>query len=84
MIGLIAFFCSTVYLVAITQKLKIDNEALEREETHYLFLLDDKQKRLTNYTLTSIELNNICDKFPSSRKEKANNEKLQELLNELN
>ena len=84
MIGIIAFFCSTVYLAAINQKLKEDNKSLKREESHFIYLLDDKQKRLTNYTLTAIELNNICDKFQSSRKEKANNEKLQELLNELN
>jgi len=46
--------------------------------------LAEKQKRLRNYSLTAIELNNICDKFTSSRKEKAKNKKLQELLNELN
>jgi len=57
--------------------LKDDYEAIE---IHLL----EKQERLRNYTLVSIELNNICDKFPSSRKEKAKNEKLQKLLNELN
>ena len=84
MIGLIAFFCSTVYLAAINTKIKSENKALERENISVFSTLDDKQKRLTNYVLTSIELNNICDKFSSSRKEKAKNEKLQELLNELN
>lgn len=57
--------------------LKQDYEALEEK-------LLEKQERLRNYSLTALELNNICDKFPSTRKEKAKNKKLQELLNELN
>ena len=79
-----AFFCSTVYLAAINTKLKSEIKELEREESQLIHNLDEKQEKLKNYTLVSIELNNICDKFSSSRKEKAKNDKLQELLNELN
>ena len=78
------FICSTIYLSISNYLLKSqykylrnDFKVLERE-------LDQKQKRLRNYSLTAIELNNICDQFQSSRKEKAKNKKLQELLNELN
>ena len=78
------FICSTIYLSVSNYLLKSqykylrnDFEMLERE-------LDQKQNRLRNYSLTALELNNICDKFQSSRKEKAKNKKLQELLNELN
>ena len=78
------FICSTIYLSVSNYLLKSqykylrnDFEMLERE-------LDQKQNRLRNYSLTALELNNICDKFQSSRKEKSKNKKLQELLNELN
>ena len=83
-IGMVAFICSTLFLAGENQKLKQIKEELTREEAHFIYLLNEKQKRLTNYTLTAIELNNICDKFPSSKREKANNDKLQELLSELN
>ena len=78
------FICSTVYM-------SISNYLLK---SHYKYLLNDfksleeelhqKQKRLRNYSLTALELNNICDKFQSSKREKAKSKKLQELLNELN
>jgi hypothetical protein len=80
----IAFAISTTYLLATNHVLrykKIYND-IEMEELR--IDLADKQERLTNYTLTSIELNNICDQFQSSRKAKSENKKLQELLNELN
>ena len=83
-IGMVAFICSTLYLAGSNQKLKEKNKILEREETNYIYQLDQKQKRLTNYVLTSIELNDICNKFPSAKRDKAKNKKLQELLNELN
>ena len=54
-----------------------DYEALEER-------LIEKQERLRNYTLVSIELNNICDKYTSTRKYKAQNKKLQELFDKLN
>ena len=57
--------------------LKSDYEALEER-------LIEKQERLRNYTLVSIELNNICDKYTSTRKYKAQNKKLQELFDKLN
>ena len=57
--------------------LKSDYEALEEK-------LIEKQERLRNYTLVSIELNNICDKYTSTRKFKAQNKKLQELFDKLN
>ena len=57
--------------------LKSDYEALEER-------LIEKQERLRNYTLVSIELNNICDKYTSTRKFKAQNKKLQELFDKLN
>ena len=80
----ITFLISTVFLTIknhlVSQQynyLKSDYEALEER-------LIEKQERLRNYTLVSIELNNICDKYTSTRKYKAQNKKLQELLNELN
>ena len=57
--------------------LKSDYEALEER-------LIENQERLRNYTLVSIELNNICDKYTSTRKFKAQNKKLQELFDKLN
>lgn len=84
LITAVTFICSTVYLCISTYLLK----------SHYKHLLNDyksleeelhqKQKRLRNYSLTALELNNICDKFPLSRKAKAKSKKIQDLLNELN
>jgi hypothetical protein len=80
----IAFVISTTYLLAVTHvsKYRSTHDKLELEEMKIKF--NEQQKRLTNYTLTSIELNNICNQFQSSKKAKAKNKKLQDLLNELN
>lgn len=80
----IVFLCSTVYLLVANHLLRyhrlhhqLEIDALKQE-------MNEKQRRLTNYTLTSIELNNVCDQFQSSRNAKAENKKLQDLLNEIN
>ena len=85
------YLITTVVFVFSTGWLMINNHLLSSDKMHDLLEIDalkqelaEKQERLKNYSLTALELNNICDKFKSSRKEKANNEKLQELLNELN
>ena len=85
------YLITTIVFAISTSILMVKNYLIDQQ---YNYLKNDyeslqerllyKQERLRNYTLTAIELNNICDKFPSSRKEKAKNEKLQELLNELN
>ena len=85
------YLITTVVFAFSTGWLMISNHLLSADKMHDLLEIDalkqelaEKQDRLRNYSLTALELNNICDKFPSSRKEKAKNEKLQELLNELN
>ena len=85
------YLITTIVFLFSTAWLMINNHLLNADKIHDLLEIDalkqqlaEKQERLRNYSLTALELNNICDKFPSSRKEKANNEKLQELLNELN
>lgn len=85
------YLITTIVFAISTGWLMINNHLLGSDKVHDLMEIEnlkielaEKQKRLKNYTLTAIELNNICDKFPSSRKEKSKNEKLQQLLNELN
>jgi len=43
-----------------------------------------QSERLLNYTLMSLELNNECDKFQSSRNSKAKNKTISELIDKLN
>lgn len=85
------YLITTIVFAFSTGWLMISNHLLSADKVHDLLEIDalkqelaEKQDRLRNYSLTALELNNICDKFPSSRKEKAKNEKLQELLTELN
>ncbi len=85
------YLITTVVFAFSQGWLMIKNHLLSADKMHDLLEIDalkqelaEKQDRLRNYSLTALELNNICDKFQSSRKEKAKNEKLQELLNELN
>ena len=85
------YLITTIVFAFSTGWLMISNHLLSADKMHDLLEIDalkqelaEKQDRLRNYSLTALELNNICDKFPSSRKEKAKNEKLQELLTELN
>ena len=85
------YLITTIVFVFSTGWLMINNHLLSSDKMHDLLEIDalkqelaEKQERLKNYSLTALELNNICDKFKSSRKEKAKNDKLQELLNELN
>lgn len=85
------YLIMTIVFAFSTGWLMINNHLLNADKVHDLLEIDalkqelaEKQDRLRNYSLTALELNNICDKFPSSRKEKAKNEKLQKLLTELN
>jgi len=85
------YLITTVVFVFSTGWLMINNHLLSSDKMHDLLEIDalkqelaEKQERLKNYSLTALELNNICDKFPSSRKYKAQNKKLQELFDKLN
>ena len=83
-ISICILFCTTMYFAKhyFTERDELKKVLIEYENS----LLDQKemQKDLKNYTLISIELNNICEKFRSSREEKAKNKELQELLNKIN
>ena len=80
----ITLLCSTVLLAMKNYLIEERYEFLKNDYSMLEHHFKENQKKLTNYTLTSIELNNICDQFPRSKKAKAKNEKLQTLLNELN
>ena len=83
-IGTFLFFLTTMFYfsksINLQKDLKISRDEQNKDFIKYL----EQQKRLTNYVLTSIELNNICDEFKSSREAKAKNETLQSLLDQLN
>ena len=85
------YLITTVVFVFSTGWLMINNHLLSSDKMHDMLEIDalkqelaEKQERLKNYTLVSIELNNICDGHTLTRLNKANNPKLQKLLNELN
>jgi hypothetical protein len=69
-----------VDLRASNEQLKIDTkktiETLNKE-------LTDASERLTIYYLITLEQNNIIEEFQSSRKAKAKNDKLNELMQKL-
>ena len=83
-IGMVLFFLTTIMCYSWCRNLKNDLKISRDEQNKDFVKYVEQQNRLANYTLVSIELNNICDEFKSSREAKAKNETLQNLLNELN
>lgn len=78
------WFCASMYFAKQYFKERDELKKILIEYESSLIDQKEMQKNLKNYTLISIELNNICEKFKSSREEKAKNKQLQELLNKVN
>lgn len=78
------WFCAAMYFAKLYFKERDELTMLLVEYENSLIEQKETQERLKNYVLISIELNNTCEKFKSSREEKAKNKELQELLNKIN
>ena len=83
-IGMVLFFCTTILYVSKHRNLKADLKISKETQQKDFIDYCKQQDKLRSYTLISFELNNICEKFKSSREEKAKNETLQKLLKEIN
>lgn len=83
-LGTIAFFLTTILYFVKSKNLVNDIEVLSYQNNRMDSLYQWQSQRLLNYTLIAIEQGNIINKFQSSRNEKLNNKKLQELQQKLN
>ena len=83
-IGMLTFFITTMMYVKKSRDLKQElNKALinniEVKSNNKVL-----KRRLKNYMLVSIKLNDACNKFKSSREEIGKDKELNNLLNNLN
>lgn len=82
-IGMILFFCTTLYWVKLERGLRHDYLKLSKSTKKEIELLKSNNKylrvRLQSYYLISIEQNGIINKFHSSKEEKFSNKTLMEL-----
>ncbi len=79
-IGMVGFFCTTIMYVTRYRNEKIDKDIKVLESN---IELSKKDSLVKNYMLISLELNNICEKYKSSREAKLKNKKLQELFDKI-
>ena len=82
-IGMILFFCTTLYWVKLERDLRYDYLEISKYTKKEIKLLKTHNRylslRLQTYYLISIEQNKIINKFESSKKEKLKNRLLMDL-----
>jgi hypothetical protein len=83
----IILFILSVSAIAKVVDLRASNEQYKADTTKTIKVLNkeitDVSERLTIYYLITLEQNNIIEQFQSSRKAKAKNDKLKNLMQKL-
>ena len=74
------FFITTLIFVKQSRDTKADLNASKTSYNHLDSLYIEASESRLHYMLVAIELNNITDSFRSSREDKENSKKLNELI----